>query len=323
MAGSDLLEQVRFDGGLDLQPMLAMMGDGPRSWAGIRNDRPESEPALDEAWVEPALAAYAAGEPFEVTSPIANRDRAVGARIAGEIAVLRARAESPMPVSPVTLRLTGTAGQSFGAFAVDGMTLELTGEANDFVGKGLCGGEIIIRAHVAWPKRAAARTCCWATSHSTARLPARLFAAGQAGERFAVRNSGAVAVVAAVGDHGCEYMTGGTVVVLGPIGLNFGAGMTGGEAWIYDADGTVLSGTRYHAEFLQATPFAEMDVAAQAALKALLEEHTAKSESTRGARMLANWAEHSAKFLRLAPLTTSLVEGTLHAGIVYGGCENH
>lgn len=297
----DLLEQVRFDGGLDLQPMLAVMGDGPRSWAGIRNDRPESEPALDEAWVEPALAAYAAGEPFEVTSPIANRDRAVGARIAGEIAVLRAKAESPMPVSPVTLRLTGTAGQSFGAFAVDGMTLELTGEANDFVGKGLCGGEIIIRARGLAKTRSGAHVLLGNVALYGA-TAGRLFAAGQAGERFAVRNSGALAVVAAVGDHGCEYMTGGTVVVLGPIGLNFGAGMTGGEAWIYDADGTVLSGTRYHAEFLQATPFAEVDAAAQAALKALLEEHTAKSESTRGARMLASWAEHSAKFLRLAPL---------------------
>ena len=297
----DLLEQVRSDGGLDLTPMLAEMGDGPRRWAGVRNDRPESRPALDEAWVGPALAAYAAGQPFEVTSPIANRDRAVGARIAGEIAVLRARAESPLPVSPVTLKLTGTAGQSFGAFAVDGMTLELTGEANDFVGKGLCGGEIVIRARGLAKTRSGAHVLLGNVALYGA-TAGRLFAAGQAGERFAVRNSGATAVVAAVGDHGCEYMTGGTVVVLGPIGLNFGAGMTGGEAWVYDADGTVLSGTRYHADFLQATPFAEVDAAAQDALKALLEEHTAKSESTRGARFLAGWADHSVKFLRFTPL---------------------
>ncbi|MGI4756016.1 MAG: glutamate synthase-related protein [Janthinobacterium lividum] len=297
----DLLEQVRSDGGLDLSPMLAVAGEGPRRWAGIRNDRPESCPALDEAWVEPALAAYAAGQPFEVNSPIANCDRAVGARIAGEIAVLRAKAELPLPVSPVTLRFRGTAGQSFGAFAVDGMTLELTGEANDFVGKGLCGGEIVIRARGLAKTRSGAHVLLGNVALYGA-TGGKLFAAGQAGERFAVRNSGATAVVAAVGDHGCEYMTGGTVVVLGPIGLNFGAGMTGGEAWIYDAEGTVLSSKRYHADFLQATPFAETDTSAQAFLKALLEEHAAKSESTRGARFLANWQEHSARFVRMTPL---------------------
>ena len=135
-----LLEQVRSDGGLDLSPMLAQTGDGPRRWAGMRNDRPQSRPALDEEWVEPALAAVARGESFEIDSEIANKDRAVGARIAGEIAILRAKAESPMPAQSVTLRFNGTAGQSFGAFAVEGMHLQLTGQANDFVGKGLSGG---------------------------------------------------------------------------------------------------------------------------------------------------------------------------------------
>jgi len=113
------------------------------SWAGIRNDRPESRPALDEAWVRPALAAIEEGTAYAVESPVANRDRAVGARLAGEIALLRVNAEVPVDV---TMTLKGTAGQSFGAFTVDGMKLVLDGQANDFVGKGLAGGEIVIRA---------------------------------------------------------------------------------------------------------------------------------------------------------------------------------
>jgi glutamate synthase (NADPH/NADH) large chain len=297
---ADLLQQVRFDGGLDLEPMLAMV-DGPRKWAGIRNDRPESRPALDDAWVEPALAAVVEGKPYEVTGVIANRDRAVGARIAGEISVLRAKAESPMPVPEINIKLTGTAGQSFGAFAVEGMRLQLTGEANDFVGKGLSGGEIVIRAR-GMAVGSGGHHVVLGNVALYGATGGRLFAAGYAGERFAVRNSGATTVVAGVGDHGCEYMTGGTVVVIGEIGMNFGAGMTGGTAWLYDVDGTVLSQTRYHAEFLQAVPFAEADEAAQAELKSLLEEHAAKAESTRAARMLADWPAYSAKFLRMVPL---------------------
>ena len=235
----DLLEQVRSEGGLDLSAMLARPEGADYHWAGKRNDRPESEPALDEEWVEPAVAAVREGRPYEVTSPIANRDRAVGARIAGEIAVLNAAAEAPLATPDVTLRFEGTAGQSFGAFAVEGMHLILSGQANDFVGKGLSGGELVLRA------------CGLARENSGAHVilgnvalygatAGKLFAAGRAGERFAVRNSGATAVVEGIGDHGCEYMTGGTAVVLGPIGLNFGAGMTGGTAWIYDESNTVV-----------------------------------------------------------------------------------
>ncbi|SEC62736.1 glutamate synthase-related protein [Terriglobus roseus] len=297
----DLLEQVRFDGGLDLSPMLVQEGNGPRKWDGIRNDRPEMEPALDDEWVAPAVAAFEKGESYTVTGNISNKDRAVGARIAGEISLVQARAESPMPVPDVTIQLTGTAGQSFGAFALEGMKLQLTGEANDFVGKGLSGGEIAIRARGLAKTQSGAHVLLGNVALYGA-TAGRLFAAGQAGERFAVRNSGATAVVAAVGDHGCEYMTGGTVVVLGPIGLNFGAGMTGGIAWLYDVDGTVLSETRYHADFLQAIPFGETDEAAQAELKALLEEHGAKSESTRAARFLGDWENHSKKFLRMVPI---------------------
>ncbi len=296
---TDLLEQVRTDGGLDLSPMLAQVGDGPRRWAGIRNDRPQSRPALDEEWVEPALAAVAKGQSFEIDSEITNRDRAVGARIAGEIAVLRAKAESPMAIPSITLRFHGTAGQSFGAFAVEGMHLQLTGQANDFVGKGLSGGEIVLRARGLAAKDSGQHVILGNVALYGA-TGGKLFAAGRAGERFAVRNSGATAVVEGIGDHGCEYMTGGIAVVLGPIGLNFGAGMTGGSAWLYDEDGTVLSQTRFHAEFLEATSFIEVDPCEQAVLYALLEEHAMRSESSLAEHLLEDWAATSSRFVRMA-----------------------
>jgi glutamate synthase (NADPH/NADH) large chain len=295
---TDLLEQVRFDGGLDLAPLLASSGGGgPTSWAGVRNDRPEPEPPLDEAWVEPVLAAIHLAQPFVVESSIANRDRAVGARLAGEIALLGANADTP---ADIAINLTGTAGQSFAAFAVAGMKLVLTGQANDFVGKGLSGGEIDIRArglaatdsgqHVILGNVA----LYGATSGS-------LFAAGRAGERFAVRNSGATAVIEGVGDHGCEYMTGGVVAVLGRAGINFGAGMTGGIAWVYDADGSFIRNRRYHAEFLEATPFSAVDINAQNALKSLVEAHAARSASTLSQHMLADWETRAKPFVYLTP----------------------
>ncbi len=296
----DLLEQVRFDGDLDLAPMLAHVDGGPVQWAGMRNDRPEATPALDEAWVEPALRAVVAGEAFEMESPIANRDRAVGSRIAGEIAVLRAAAELPMPVPSVTLKLNGTAGQSFGAFAVEGMRLILTGQANDFVGKGLSGGELVLRARGLAAKNSGEHVILGNVALYGA-TAGKLFAAGRAGERFAVRNSGATAVVEGVGDHGCEYMTGGVAVILGAIGMNFGAGMTGGLTWIYDEDGSVLAGRRFHEDFLMPQTFAEAEEAAQDKLHGLLQEHAERSGSSLAEALLADWAKASAHFLQLVP----------------------
>ncbi len=298
---TDLLEQVRTDGGLDLSPMLAVVGEGLRSWAGVRNDRPQSRPALDEEWVEPALAAVSQGQSFEVESEIANKDRAVGARIAGEISVLRAKAESPMPVPSITLRFRGTAGQSFGAFAVEGMHLELTGQANDFVGKGLSGGEIVLRAR-GLAARDSGQHVILGNVALYGATGGKLFAAGRAGERFAVRNSGATAVVEGIGDHGCEYMTGGVAVVLGPIGLNFGAGMTGGEAWVYDADGKVQSETRYHADFLRPATYFDATPGAQGHLRSLLQEHASHSQSSLAARLLADWDNIAGRFVQFVPL---------------------
>ena len=203
---------------------------------GIRNNQPVEHPPLDEAWVAPALEAIQQGVPYVVDSAITNADRSIGARLSGEIALLRAQAEVP---ADVTFNLKGTAGQSFGAFTVGGIKLVLTGQANDFVGKGLSGGEIVIRARGQAAKDSGQHVILGNVALYGA-TAGQLNAAGRAGERFAVRNSGATAVVEGIGDHGCEYMTGGLVAILGSVGINFGAGMTGGLAWVYDADGSFI-----------------------------------------------------------------------------------
>jgi glutamate synthase (NADPH/NADH) large chain len=235
--------------------------------------------------------------PFVVESKIANRDRAVGARLAGELALRRAQAELP---ADVTFNLSGTAGQSFGAFAVEGMKLVLRGQANDFVGKGLSGGELVIQACGLAAKDSGQHVILGNVALYGA-TAGSLFAAGRAGERFAVRNSGAVAVVEGVGDHGCEYMTGGTVVVLGRVGINFGAGMTGGLAWVYDADGSFVSGERFHPEFLAAEAFGAVDHEAQDNLRRLIETHVERSGSGLGKKMLADWPARAGAFVRLSP----------------------
>ncbi len=294
---TDLLEQVRFDGSVDLHPMLARVPEEAHRWGGGRNTQPLPE-ALDEPWVRPALEAIAAGEPFRADARIANKDRAVGARLAGELALRRAQGE--LLEADVRFDLHGTAGQSFGAFAVEGMTLVLDGWANDFVGKGLSGGKLVIR-----PRGLAARDSGNHVILGNVGLygatAGEMFAAGRVGERFAVRNSGATAVVEGVGDHGCEYMTGGVVVVLGEAGGNFGAGMTGGLAWVLDADGSFLRESRYHAEFVESTAFAMCDADAQEALRRLVERHREESGSSLATAMLESWPESAESFVRLMP----------------------
>ncbi|HVG26988.1 MAG TPA: glutamate synthase-related protein, partial [Acidobacteriaceae bacterium] len=294
----DLLEQVRFDGNLDLTPMLAEVNEGPRRWMGVRNDRPQEDCPLDEEWTEPALAAAAKGEAYVVESEICNAHRAVGARLSGAFSVLHAKGE--LEAMDATFRLKGVAGQSFGAFAGAGMKLVLTGQANDFVGKGLSGADLVLRP----VGRAAERSEEHVLLGNVALYGAtagRLFAAGRAGERFAVRNSGATAVVEGIGDHGCEYMTGGAAVILGEIGINFGAGMTGGTAWVLDRDGEIVAKTRYHDEFLEAVRFADSTAEEQEALRGLLEEHVRLTGSVLAGGMLGNWAEAAREFVLFRP----------------------
>jgi glutamate synthase (ferredoxin) len=297
----ELLDQVRFDGNLDLTAMLTTAGVGAhvaRRWTGVRNARPGVDKPLDEPWTEPALAAIAKGEPYHVQSSIGNEHRSVGARLSGELALARAKGE--LDAADVTFELDGTAGQSFGAFAAKGITLVLTGQANDFVGKGLSGADLVLRA----VGKAAERSDEHVLLGNVALYGAtagRLFAAGRAGERFAVRNSGVTAVIEGVGDHACEYMTGGMVAILGEIGINFGAGMTGGLAWVYDAEQTLIEETRYHTDFLEPLAFADASAEQQAALKALVEEHVRLAHSSLGARMLADWEALAGQFVLFTP----------------------
>ncbi|MBB5064325.1 glutamate synthase-related protein [Granulicella mallensis] len=294
----DLLEQVRFDGNLDLTPMLSAAGDGPTRWMGVRNERPGQDHPLDEPWTKPAIAAAREGKAYSVSAVICNEHRAVGSRLAGELSVLRAKGE--LDAADVTFDLVGTAGQSFGAFAATGMKLVLTGQANDFVGKGLSGGELIMRA----VGRAAERSDEHVLLGNVALYGAtagKLFAAGRAGERFAVRNSGVTAVIEGVGDHACEYMTGGEVVILGEVGINFGAGMTGGTAWVLDNAQTMIRDVRYHTEFLEAQEFGQAEPEQQAALRTLIEEHVKRSESTLGTRLLQDWQAASKNFVLFTP----------------------
>ena len=301
---TELLEQVRWDARLDLGALLAataVAAEKGRSvrWQGSRNDRPEERKPIDDTWVGPALEAYKAGTPYRVETRVSNVDRTLGARLAGQLALFRT-AQPSATGSQLTFSMKGIAGQSFGAFATSGMTLQLEGLANDFVGKGLCGGELILRGR----GRAALESEKHVLLGNVALYGATagwLFAAGRAGERFAVRNSGALAIVEGVGDHACEYMTGGLAVILGSTGINFGAGMTGGVAWVYDQDGSFLTRGLFHESFLQPESWNELEHSARQSIRELVEMHLTKTVSTRAQWLLTRWETESAKFLRLTP----------------------
>lgn len=310
----DLLEQVRGDrhnaGQLDLTPLLTLSGAGPRRCMSDRNDRPEDHPPIDEQWVQPAVQAVAKGEDFSARTVIRNQDRSFGARLAGELALqaaIHATADNShsdkaiRDKGSVHLHCTGTAGQSFGAFASKGMHLVLEGKANDFVGKGLSGGELILRATGQAAKDSAKHILIGNVALYGA-TSGTLLASGGAGERFAVRNSGAIAVIEGVGDHGCEYMTGGAVVVLGHAGINFGAGMTGGIAYVLDEDGSFLAGKRFHADFLTPHRFAAMTEDMKQQLEAMIRLHQEKTGSVKAEKMLENWPAHAQKFVCLVPI---------------------
>jgi glutamate synthase (NADPH/NADH) large chain/glutamate synthase (ferredoxin) len=209
------------------------------------------------------------------TQRIQNSDRSVGTGLSGEL--MRRRSQHPSIQHKMTQAFTGSAGQSFGAFLADGITLKLIGEANDYVGKGMSGGIISVAAGPAASRRGdvlAGNTVLYGATAG------QLYIAGRAGERFAVRNSGALAVVEGVGQHGCEYMTGGVVVVLGPLGLNFGSGMTGGLAYVLRPEADEV----LHGDFVRQVEPEERE---QAWLRLVLEEHVRFTDSPRAARLLS------------------------------------
>jgi glutamate synthase (NADPH) large chain len=196
----------------------------------------------------------------------------------------------------ITVRLKGSAGQSLGAFAVRGLKLEVFGDANDYVGKGLSGGTIVIRPPIASSLRSNENTIIGNTVLYGA-TSGKLFAAGQAGERFAVRNSGATAVIEGCGSNGCEYMTGGVVVILGGVGANFGAGMTGGMAFVYDKAGIFDLLVNDESVVWQAV---ETDHWA-GVLKTLIQEHATETHSPFAAEILADWERELPRFCQIIP----------------------
>jgi glutamate synthase domain-containing protein 3 len=289
----DLLRQVRFNGGLDLAPLLCRAeGDATRCMVP-RNDRVEEVEPIEEALLRAATPVLAEGGRFYAEGHIRNSDRTVGARISGEIALRWGGCG--LPPGSVDLHFTGAAGQSFGAFAGPGLRLDLTGEANDYVGKGLCGAELILRPAGA-ARHAPHHNVILGNVALYGATSGRLFAAGTAGERFAVRNSGACAVVEGAGDHACEYMTGGVVAVLGATGVNFGAGMTGGSALVYDEEDALPA--RLNAASVSCARPGEDDLAL---LRSLIAEHVDHTQSVHAGRLLDNWEDTSARIWKVAP----------------------
>src|SRR5713101_7368981 len=244
-----------------------------------RRVAPQQTPIDHSTALEDSLHFSHAIVPQEDPQPIHNSDRSVGTGLSGEL--MRRRAKDDGIDHEIAQAFSGSAGQSFGAFLADGVTLKLSGEANDYVGKGLSGGTISISAGSAASRRGdvlAGNTVLYGATSG------QLYIAGRAGERFAVRNSGALAVVEGVGQHGCEYMTGGVVVVLGPLGLNFGSGMTGGLAYVLRGEGDDV----LHREFVT---LAETEPREQLWLRRVLEAHQHFTRSPRAARLLSRRGE--------------------------------
>ena len=251
----------------------------------------------DETHLLPKLAdAVAAGTPAKMELPIVSTDRVVGTGLSGEIA--RHWGEAGLPDGTFDLTFHGVAGQSFGAFLARGVRLTLVGEANDTVGKGLSGGTVIVRPEPALADEAN-RLDIVGNVVGYGGTSGKLFINGRAGERFCIRNSGITAVVEGVGDHGCEYMTGGRVVILGPAGINFAAGMTGGLAYVYDADGSF--DLRCNLDTVDLEPVAAGSEA-EAELTGLMREHIEATGSHFATYLLEHWDAERAAFVRVVPV---------------------
>lgn len=281
---------------LDLSRMLAM----PR---GLGNDRPYQftkqdhylDQALDNVLIQLSEGAIERGEKVEHTLEIKNRYRTVGAMLSGKIA--QKYGEEGLPDGTINFTMQGSGGQSFGAFAVKGLTFRIEGDANDYLGKGLSGGRIIVvppegSSYVPEDNIAIGNVAFYGATGGEA------FIRGRGGERFCVRNSDAHAVIEGIGDHGCEYMTGGRVVVLGPTGRNFGAGMSGGIAYVYDPDKTFVD--RFNPELADLLDI-EQDSTDEVELKGLITKHLEYTGSTVAKKILDAWDTSVTHFRKVFP----------------------
>ena len=268
------------------------------------------EKALDLRLIELAQAALLRGEKVNIDTPIRNINRTLGTMLSGEVA--KRYAHEGLPDDTIHVRLAGSAGQSFGAFLARGITLDLIGETNDYCGKGLSGGRISVQPS---PKFRGAPSENMITGNVVlyGAIAGQAYFRGVAGERFCVRNSGAQAVVEGVGDHGCEYMTGGSVAVLGATGRNFAAGMSGGVAYVLDIDGQFIKRCNTVMVDLEPVlPEAEQEAKVsrdlwhcarsdEAMLKGLIENHARYTGSAQAKEMLSNWANWRGKFVKVFP----------------------
>jgi len=279
------------------------------------------EKSLDNVLIAKSRAAIDKGEKVQFMEVARNVNRSVGAMLSG--ALTKVHPEG-LPDDTIRIQLEGTGGQSFGAFVARGITLYLIGEANDYTGKGLSGGRIVVRPSLDF-RGEATRNIIVGNTVMYGATSGEAFFSGVAGERFAVRLSGATAVVEGTGDHGCEYMTGGTVAVLGKTGRNFAAGMSGGLAYVYDEDGQFA--TRCNTAMVsmeKVLPAAEQeatisraiwhrDQTDEAQLKKLLEDHHRWTGSKRARELLDNWAEARAKFVKVFPNEYKRALGEINA----------
>jgi glutamate synthase (NADPH/NADH) large chain len=278
---------------LDLRPILEPVAGPGATLHRTRDQDHGLEVALDRELIEACGAAISQGRPVELERPIRNVHRAVGTMLGSEIT--RRYGGAGLPEGTIGLRFQGSAGQSFGAFVPRGITMTLVGDANDYLAKGLSGGIIVVRPPEASPFQAedqiiAGNVVLYGATAGAA------YIRGQVGERFCVRNSGATAVVEGVGDHACEYMTGGTVLVLGPTGRNFAAGMSGGIAFVHDPE--AILPRRLNPEMVELESLDEED---RRCVQELCEAHLARTGSARAARLLARWDETLGEIVKVMP----------------------
>jgi glutamate synthase (NADPH/NADH) large chain len=286
--GSEMLDD------LDLNPLLVQADPGPYTrYCSIvgRNEVPET---LDAQMIADAAPLFEHGEKMQLQYTIRNTHRAIGTKTSSKIT--RKFGMKGLTPGHLTVRLRGSAGQSLGAFAAQGLKLEVMGDANDYVGKGLSGATIVVRTSPSSTLRSNENTIIGNTVLYGATAGA-LFAAGQAGERFAVRNSGAIAVVEGCGSNGCEYMTGGTVVILGTIGDNFGAGFTGGMAFVYDPEN--MFEKRVNPDTLTWQRVAHPHWGE--VLRDLVARHVAETTSQHAACLLNDWDRERQQFWQVVP----------------------
>ena len=296
---ADLLTQVSrgadYLDDLDLNPLLVKVDD--EFEIGNSQDRPRNEvpESLDEEIFRDAQAFFNDGEKMQLSYTVRNTHRTIGARTSSRI-VRKYGMSNSLQTDHLTVKLSGSAGQSLGAFAVKGLKIEVSGDANDYVGKGLSGGTIVLRPPLASRIEAAENVIAGNTVLYGA-TGGSLFAAGRAGERFCVRNSGAEVVVEGCGANGCEYMTGGVAVILGPIGENFGAGMTGGMAYVHDPDAASIG--YLNMDTLVACPLTVEQWQRQC--RELVERHCTETGSVKAAGILDEWETERFRFLQICP----------------------